>query len=381
MRISITKIAAAALLLSGAAAHAEVNIGLIGPFTGGSAPMGESMRAGARVAVAELNAHGGVNGEKVNLIERDDQAMPERGPTLALELIKSEKVSIVVGFANTGVAKPALPKFQENKVPLIIAVATGVPLTKDFAGPDNYIFRMSANDIIQTSRVIAAAKAQGFKNPCKVVDKTPYGTFGSEQLDISAKAAGMAFVGNETFAIGDKDMTPQLLKCKAAGADVIIPWGIGPELAVIAKNRTKIGLKVPMIGGWTLSMSNYIELAGKDAEGTIMPSTFLQFSAKGDKQTAFAAAVAKELGNPMISSGPAAAQGYDSVMVAAAAINQAKSTEGPKIKAALESLQQPVEGIIQTYKAPYSASNHEAQTNETTGMGVIKGGKAVMLAK
>src|SRR3954468_20242482 len=127
-----------------------IKIGVAGPFTGGSAPMGVSMRDGVRLAAAEINAKGGVLGRKIELVERDDEAKNERGVQIAQELINKDKVAATVGFINTGVAQAAQRFFQEAKIPVMNNVATGSIVTKQFPNaPDNYIFRNSAHDSIQ----------------------------------------------------------------------------------------------------------------------------------------------------------------------------------------------------------------------------------------
>ena len=112
MNTTIKALAAAiALGLSFSASAADtIKIGVSGPFTGGSAPMGTSMRDGVRLAAAEINAKGGVMGRKIELIERDDEAKNERGVQIAQELINKDKVAATVGFANTGVAQAELRK-------------------------------------------------------------------------------------------------------------------------------------------------------------------------------------------------------------------------------------------------------------------------------
>jgi branched-chain amino acid transport system substrate-binding protein len=89
--------------MSGMAAE-PIKIGVSGPFTAGSAPMGVSMRDGVRLAVAEINAKGGVLGRQIQLVERDDEAKNERGVQVAQELINKEQVVATVGYINTGVA-------------------------------------------------------------------------------------------------------------------------------------------------------------------------------------------------------------------------------------------------------------------------------------
>src|SRR5450830_267915 len=98
-------VAAAILMYSSLGMAAEpIKIGVSGPFTGGSAPMGVSMRDGVKLAVAEVNAKGGVLGRQLQVIERDDEAKNERGVQVAQELINKERVVATVGYANTGVA-------------------------------------------------------------------------------------------------------------------------------------------------------------------------------------------------------------------------------------------------------------------------------------
>lgn len=143
-------VAGVVLGFSASAMAAEpIKIGVSGPFTGGSAPMGVSMRDGVKLAVAEINAKGGLLGRQIQLIERDDEAKNERGVQIAQELINKEKVTATVGYINTGVALASQRFYQEAKIPVMNNVATGSIVTKQFADqPENYIFRNSANDTI-----------------------------------------------------------------------------------------------------------------------------------------------------------------------------------------------------------------------------------------
>src|ERR1700694_3771358 len=142
---------AAALLASFSAIAADpIKIGISGPFTGGSAPMGVSMRDGAKLAVADINAKGGVLGRPLQVVERDDEAKNERGVQIAQELINKEKVVATVGYINTGVALASQRFYQEAKIPVMNNVATGSIITQQFPDqPDNYIFRNAANDSLQ----------------------------------------------------------------------------------------------------------------------------------------------------------------------------------------------------------------------------------------
>ena len=359
------------------AAQAQIKIGAIIPLTGGSAAMGESVSVGLRVAVEEINAKGGVMGQKLVIVERDDKAKNENGPILTKDLIANEKVSALISFCNTGVAIPSLPDIQAARMPLIIPCAGGAPLTRQFASaPEgNYVFRVSADDLLQARLVVADAVRRGFTKVAVLTDTTAYGKFGHDELVKAAGALGTTIVVDEKFDLGVTDLSALIKKAKLAGAEAILTWGIGPELAVMAKDRVAANFAVPMIGGWTLSMSTFVDGAGKAGDGVAMPATFVQESLKNAKQRAFLAKALKVAGKDTLSAAPAAAQAYDSVYLLAAAVEQAQSTDGEKVKLALEALAKPVDGVIQTYRKPFSKIKHESQDDRTVGMGEIRDGK------
>ena len=358
-----------------------IKIGVAGPFTGGSAPMGVSMRDGVKLAVAEINAKGGVLGRQLQIVERDDEAKNERGVQIAQELINKEKVAATVGYINTGVALASQRFYQEAKIPVMNNVATGSIITQQFAKePENYIFRTSASDQIQSAMIIEEAiTRRKYKKVAILADSTNYGQLGREDLEKALDKKGIKPVAIEKYNLKDVDMTSQLLKAKQAGAEVVLTYGIGPELAQIANGMEKLGWKVPLIGSWTLSMGNFIDNAGKNGDGTRMPQTFIQ-DPNTPKRKSFIDAYVKAYNPPAgrMPSPVSAAQGYDSIYLLAAAIKQAGSTEGPKVLAALENLNEKVEGVVATYNKPFSKTDHEAIDLSNTVFGEVVGGKVVL---
>ena len=380
-RASLIAISAAVLGLCGLAHAADpIKIGVSGPFTGGSSSMGVSMRDGVKLAVDEINKAGGVLGRPLQIIERDDEAKNERGVQIAQELINKEKVTATVGFINTGVALASQRFYQEAKIPVMNNVATGSLVTHQFDDQsENYIFRNAAHDSIQAPMIVEEAiTRRGFKKVAILSDSTNYGQLGRADLEKALELKGVKAVAVEKFNIKDVDMTPQLLKAKEAGAEAILTYGIGPELAQIANGMTKLGWKVPMVGSWTLSMANYIDNAGPGGEGARMPQTFIQEPTTPKRQS-FIINYLKTFSpkGARIDSPVSAAQGYDSIYLLAAAIKQANSTEGPKIKAALEDLKTPVDGVVTTYKAPFTKTDHEAITANIPVFGEVKGQRVV----
>ncbi len=370
-----------ALALSAAAFAADpIKIGVDGPYTGGSSSMGVSMRDGVRLAAEEINKSGGVLGRQIQLIERDDEAKNERGVQIAQEFVNKEKVVAAVGYINTGVALASQRFFQEAKIPVLNNVATGSVITHQFdKDPENYVFRNAAHDSIQAPMIVEEAIVRrGYKKVAILADSTNYGQLGREDLERALKNKGITPVAVEKFNIKDVDMTAQLLKSKEAGAEAVLTYGIGPELAQIANGMTKLGWKVPIIGSWTLAMANFIDNAGPGGDGARMPQTFIQEPTTPKRKAFIEAFLAKfKPKNNRMDSPVSAAQGYDSIYLLAAAIKQAGSTDGPKIKAALEDLQAPVEGVVTTYNKPFSKTDHDAITANIPVFGEVKGGRVV----
>jgi branched-chain amino acid transport system substrate-binding protein len=375
-------IAVASFSCSLAAVAAEpIRIGVTGAFTGGTAPTGVSQRDGVKLAAAEINGKGGILGRKIQLVERDDEAKNERGVQIAHELINKEKVIAVIGYSNTGPALASNRLFQEAKIPVIVDVATGSVVTRQFMPPqfaDNYVFRVAASDTIQTAMIVEEAIGKRkFSKVAILADSTNYGQLGREELEKALEKKGVKPVAVEKFNLKDVDMTAQLLKSKQAGAQAILAYGIGPELAQIANGMEKLNWKVPMIGAWPLSMGNFIDNAGKNGNGALMPQTFIQ-EGNTPKRKAFIDAYQKAYKVDRMQSAVAAAQGYDSMLLLAAAIRQAGVTDGSKVREALENLNEKVEGVVTTYNKPFTHDDHEAIKPSMTVFGEVRDGRVVL---
>ncbi len=371
-------LAATALSFSAQAAD-PIKIGVSGPFTGGSSAMGVAMRDAVRIAADEINKSGGVLGRPIQLVERDDEAKNEVGAQVAQELISKEKVVATLGFINTGVALAAQRFYQEAEIPVFNNVATGTVITEQFKEPDydaNYVFRNSAYDVLQAGMMADEAMRQGHKKIAILADSTNYGQLGREDIEKYLATKSMKAVAVEKFNIKDVDMTAQLLKAREAGADVILAYGIGPELAQISNGMAKLGWKVPMITSWPSSMQSFLDISGKNGDGVIMPQTFIEDGTM-PKRKAFLDTYYKSYGVSRIPTPVAGAQGYDSVYLVAAAIKQAGSTDGKKIRAALENLNEKVEGVVTTYDHPFTAKDHNAISRNMVVFGKVQDGKII----
>lgn len=354
----------------------SLRIGLTGPFTGGSSPMGESMRHGVRLAVEEINATGGIRGQAIELIERDDQANADTGARIADELTRM-KVAATIGIVNTGVGLASIDAYQKAKIPLMVAVSTGPALTRRYAppaSPVNFIFRVSPTLDLESKILAADLKKRGIARVALLADDTPYGDSGAAAFADAVRNAGIEMVTVQRFRIGDSDMTRQLRNARSAGAQAVVGWGIGPELAQVARGMSMLAWRVPFMGSWTLSMRSFIDAAGSAGEGALVPQTFIQ-DAGSTAKNSFLLAYSRHFKTDQIPSPMSAAQGYDGMHLLALALRQAKSVDGDAVRQALENLESRYQGVVTSYDKPFSAQDHEAITANMMVIGRVTGGR------
>jgi len=377
LRTLILVIAVAVILTRGAAAQTAIKVGLTGSFSGVWAALGVSMRDGVRVAVTEINQAGGIMGKQIVLAERDDQGSPDIGVRMAGELINQEKVVATLGFVSTAVALAAQPLYEAAEIPVLNNVATGSQIGHQFTPPEhkaNYIFQTSANGAVQVEAIVQEAIARlHYHTPAILFETSDYGQAGRDTLKRALAAVNVKFASEQTFDIGQTDMTDQLARAKWVNPDVILVVGMPRELARIADGMGVLEWKLPIMGDWMLSTSVFIDAARYTGEGASMPQTFLQVT-DTERRGAFIAGYRRTHRVRRIDCPSAAAQGYDSVFLLKAAIEQAESTNGPDIRAALENLRTPIEGAVTIYDRPFTRIDHEAITASVLVMGIVRGG-------
>ena len=359
------------------AAGASTNtlkIGVIGPFTGGSADFGVPMLNGIVQAVDEINSGGGYLGRKIEIVRKDDQANPDIGLRLSQELV-AEKVVATIGFCNTGVAAKSLEVYQTSQLPLIIPCATGKPLTAKYPAPESYIFRTSPSDAIQAPFVVNDIVKRGWNKVAIFADTTGYGEAGLKDVEAALAAKQLKPVHVARFALGVKDLDEELKAARAAGANVVFSYTVGPENAVIARGRQSLGWKVPQVGAWTLSFPFFIDGGKEAAEGALMAQTFIA-EPSNERRASFLASYARKYNVKKIPGPMAAAQGYDAVYVLVYSlfgIRDGKLT-GPAIKTALESRNRTYYGVTATFEQPFSKQDKDATTQNMLVMGMVKNG-------
>lgn len=361
-------------LLAAAQSVAPLKLGLVGPLTGPSSDFGVPMANGVRLAVDEINAVGGYLGRPLQLVVKDDKGDPETGRKVAQELL-AEGVSATIGFCNTGVAMRALDVFQEGKVPLIVPCATGTPVTARYPAAQSYIFRTSARDALQAPFIVEDALKRGWDKVAIFADTSGYGEAGYKDVLAALEARKLKPVYVARFALGVKDLRDELKAARDAGANVLIPFTVGPENAVIGLGRRDINWKVPMIGPWPLSFPFFIDGAKEAAEGALMVQTFIA-EPSNERRAAFLSAYARKFNTPLTVP-VAAAQSYDTTYVLLYALFSLRGGKvgGEAIKGALETMSRPYYGVVATWERPFTPEDKDAVTPSMLVLGKVQNGR------
>jgi branched-chain amino acid transport system substrate-binding protein len=376
--VSISLCVGLAAAVSNASAQPKgepFRVGLIFPLTGGSSDMGNSARVGAQIAINEMNEVGGYLGRPLELVVRDDKANPDTGLQMAEELVLKEHVIATIGFCNTGVAAKALEVFQKNKHVLIVPCATGTVLTAKYPARESFVFRTAARDALQTQFLAAELSKRGLSKPALLVDKSGYGDAGL--VDIQAALAKLNIKPSIVvrFPVGAKSLLDEVKQARAAGADALIGWTVGPESGVLAASRAEAGWRVPQFGPWGLSHRSAFETSRGAVEGTmsvqtVLPNLFLE------RNNAFRASYHKLSQEKPIGSMMAAAQTYDAMHLLLRAMFETKGDfSGPALKKALENLPRRYTGVVTSYEKPFSDTDHDAISANMLWLGTWRNGE------
>jgi branched-chain amino acid transport system substrate-binding protein len=353
--------ALAGLALATSACAQDIRLGYNGDLSASpSAQSGHAAVLGMQAAIDDINAAGGVLGRKLALVVRDDTSAPPRSIQNMSDLIDNEKVVAVFGPTNSGNAMAWKHIPNQKKIPVIGNVGSGTDITKPMsAGADNYMFRVSMVDREQVAALMAYVKKHPAAKVGFMAETTGYGQGGLKDMQEIADLQGIKVVATERFGVADTDMTSQLNKMKSAGVDTLVVWAQGTPIAQLMRSMEKINYFPAVLSSWAADNITFYDAAGKTlAEKPLFMRTVSE--SRTPAQQKLYDRVGGKLKAP--SSFSFALHGYDSVQLLAAAIKQAGTTDGPAVKAALEDLKTPVNGLLKTYTKPFSRTQHEALT-------------------
>ena len=362
--VAAALVAAFTLFAGTASAQEVVKVGLVAALSGNSALSGEAITRGLTIAIDEINARGGVlDGRKLVLVRRDDESNPSKGQLAARELIEKEGVAVVFGGIDTPVSAALVNVMQELKRPYMGVWAAGTGITRNGKTP-NYMFRVSAVDErVDLAMLKYAQKAYATKKPGAILVNNPWGESNQQGLEKASAELALPLAGVEKYGANDVDITPQLVRLKAAGADSLVLVGNASPAAQVMKSLERMGWNVPVVSHWGISGGRFNELAGSRYKDVRFMQTYSFFG----KQSAVGVKVMAELKKryPEIKAADdilapvGVANSYDAMMLTALAIDAAGSTDGDKLREGFYKIPD-YAGLIKTYKKPFKSGDNDA---------------------
>ena len=309
--------------------HADsVKIGFNVPLTGFAAADGKSALNGAKLAVKQANQAGGINGKMIELVVYDDQASPKQAVPISNKLIEKDKVVAAISGSYSGATRAAAGVFQSAEIPYISAYAVHPEITK--AG--NYVFRTSFMGEVQGR---AGAKLIGATLQRKrVVLITLKNDFGKSLAAGFKEAAGqfnLQIVNEYEYSIKDRQFGPIVAKVKADAPEAIYATGYFFTAGPLVSQLRAAGISVPVIGQEGYDSEQFIKIAGKASEGTII-TTSLDRDSNSSETRSFISEFEAMAGHKV---DMVAASGHTAMKVLVAAMKKAGTTSPSAIRNAI----------------------------------------------
>lgn len=245
-----------------------IKIGMITSLSGAYTPLGTNDKLGAEQEVAAINAAGGINGRKIDLVVEDDGTNPTQAVTDYQTLV-SDGVMAIVGpvFSSSAQATEALA--GQNKMPTIYTAASD-----NLADPvEYYVYMTPPTTKIVAQQLLAYMKAKGYTKMAVARDTSAFPTAGWDNMKAMASQYGIDFVYDGQFALTATDFTTILTQVKASGAQGLMVWGSGPAEVTLTQQARQMGLTIPLLFSHAEASYLYTKPAGSAGNGVIIASS------------------------------------------------------------------------------------------------------------
>lgn len=331
-------------------AGAPITIGAILSITGPYAPLGEPERNAISIAVADVNASGGINGHPLNVQILDDESKADIAQQLATQLVGQHVAALIGGSISP--TSEAIARVANDAKVLHVFLTPTQSVWNTKTGIRKYTFEATPHNELEVSKLFDFMKRTLKTEKLAVLhDDQLYGTLGSQASAAEAKAQNVAIVDDEPYAVAATDVTPQLQKARASGADTILIFTAAPSAGILVRQVRQFGIKAHLIGTTGIVSDNFLKVTGKDGDGVY---------ADMDLDRTYPSATQKKLLTAYRKAYNAGANNFasfawDAVHLVAYALRTAKSTNPDMLAAALETMK-PYSGTTGTYKM--TAADH-----------------------
>lgn len=381
MRIQLASLLAVVLASSTLAACASssgdsetgpIRVGLTVPLTGNYQALGTGDQQGAKIAVAQINASGGIDGRKIELVVKDDKTQPDQS-VLAFNAHKSEGAVAVIGSSFSNSALAAIPLAERASMPYLSLAAADqqVDPVRKFA------FQIPARSSTYAEQTLKYLQATKITKIALAHDtKSSYAVAGYDAVKEKASQYGVTVVVDRAFDTGTQDFSAVFAPVRTSGAQALFVWATGPPAVIATKQFASAGLPMPLILTGAQGTPLFTKPAGAAAEKVVLSTAIGVIGQQlptGDLKSAvdkLAADYQKEYGTypPQF-----AIDGYCGVVVLAEAIRKAGSTDGKKVRAALEELSL----LTPNGRYQYSKDDHSGLATDNVAIATVTGGSFV----
>jgi branched-chain amino acid transport system substrate-binding protein len=346
-----------------ASAQDVIKIGQSTALTGPYATWGLGAKQAATIAVQEINAAGGINGKKLELVSRDSEHNPVKAVANYRELVEKEKCVALLGGSNSSSMLAVAPIINnELKIPVICPATDAVEIIRNEAWQKklpNYMFRYGMYGE-GTAKVMVKFATEIFKaDKIALLTWTAgWGVTGRGEVIKTLDAIDKKPVSDESYDTSDTDMAPQMLKIKNAGAQIILNYGQTRENVNALRARAKIGLKVPYISAWGIASHSFYNAAQKTAEGAMTATTLTTDGPQSERMKTFLASYNKAYGSNLEAM-PATVAAYDIIYLLAEVMKK-NGTDSEAIRKGLEDVPS-FNGLAKTFTRPlFTQDRHDA---------------------
>ncbi len=269
----LTAVIALAVMATVPAGAQEIKLGFTPPITGASAAEGALQIKAIDLALKQINAAGGVNGKKINLIKVDNQSTNPGALAALQKAVEQEKVLALVGSVKSTQILAMSDAVKNYGAPMMIG-GTNATLTKQ---GNPWLFRVRPDDSIAAAAMVKYIKEETqFTKVGILHDTDAFGTGGADLVEQGAKAVGLTVVRREKYTTKEKDFTAQLLSLKNAGTQIMVLYGTNPEdVAVIQRQYRQLGSPFKYIGSPSSQMKDALNLSREAADGLIAVADFV----------------------------------------------------------------------------------------------------------
>ena len=256
----------------------NIRIGVAAPYTGDLAGYGDNIKAGVNLKLKEINAAGGINGQKVELVWGDDLCAPKDAGTVASKFAADKSIVTVIGHLCSSATLAAMPIYVRAGLPAISPTSTN-PTIGDVG--KGWFFRNCYTDDFQGKYLASyvVPKLLGKNKVAIFYENNDYAIGLKDSFMAGARSAGVNVTGVEAYVAKTTDFTPQLTKLLRDKPDTIFLCGYHPEGALIAGQSRKLGFNGPLFGADGIDNEDYIKIGGKATDNTYCTVPFLAASA------------------------------------------------------------------------------------------------------